>query len=76
MIIATVLQCNSCTKVTIVRSEEEWNEFDSTWLNLINEQFCPDCKNSDQAKDAKRDEEIWIAENAQLAIGTLAGAAQ
>lgn len=69
MILATVIQCDGdgCDKVVCLKIDDEWNELDATWQNGLLHQFCPDCKNSPEAKTALAMEAESIGNFAALA---------
>ncbi|MBX7170177.1 MAG: hypothetical protein K1X72_04415 [Pyrinomonadaceae bacterium] len=43
----TVYQCDECQKVTTVKSNEEFKQFEAEWHSSINYDFCPPCQMKD-----------------------------
>lgn len=46
MILATVsvIECDGCKKITALKTDAEWEKYETEWSDSLLHQFCPDCK--------------------------------
>lgn len=42
--VVSVIECDGCGKVIALKNDEEWENYDSEWIDSLMHQYCADCK--------------------------------
>lgn len=47
----TIYQCDNCTTIVCLQTDEDWTDFELMWHDGLKYQFCPECKDKIEAAE-------------------------